>query len=222
MKTNLKLALAVVAGVLIGFAGAKAIHAQQAKTPPAYVIAEVEVTDPATLQKYGAKAVGALAISGAQSELSREKKATEQVVREGSFELDTSADKALLFFTPEGERAWVKGWDPKPVYPPQADVAFKTNAVFRVDQEEERSLWTIVEANSPEHIAEYIFVVEGERVSRVRVQIQPLGGKHCRVRVRYVNTATSEKGLSFVASVTEESYAQKMQDWHRILSAAIQ
>ena len=52
MKTNLKLALAVLAGVLIGIAGAKVIHAQQPKAPPAYVIAEVEVTDPATMQKY--------------------------------------------------------------------------------------------------------------------------------------------------------------------------
>jgi len=56
MKTNLKLALAVVAGVLIGFAGAKAIHAQQPKAPPAYVVAEVEVTDPTTLKKYSEKA----------------------------------------------------------------------------------------------------------------------------------------------------------------------
>ena len=56
MKTNLKLALAVVAGVLIGVAGAKAIHAQQPKAPPAYVIAEVEVTNPTTLKKYSEKA----------------------------------------------------------------------------------------------------------------------------------------------------------------------
>jgi uncharacterized protein (DUF1330 family) len=56
MKTHLKLALAVLAGVSIGFAGAAAIHAQQRKTPPGYVIAEVEVTDPTTLQKYGEKA----------------------------------------------------------------------------------------------------------------------------------------------------------------------
>jgi len=163
-------------------------------------------------------AVGALVIVGAQSELSREKKATEQVVREGSFELDTSVDRALLFVTPEGERAWVKGWDPKPMYPPQP---FETNAVFSVGQDGERSLWTIVEADLQKHIAEYIYVVEGERLSRVRVQIQPLDGKHCRVRVRYVHTATSEEGLHFVASVTEESYAQKMRDWHRMVSAAI-
>jgi hypothetical protein len=55
MKTNLKLALAVLAGVSIGAAGARAIHAQQVKTPPAYVIAEVEVTDLPGMQQYGQK-----------------------------------------------------------------------------------------------------------------------------------------------------------------------
>ena len=55
MKTNHKLTLAVLAGVSIGVAGATAIHAQQAKVPPAYVIAELEVTDPATFPKYGEK-----------------------------------------------------------------------------------------------------------------------------------------------------------------------
>jgi uncharacterized protein (DUF1330 family) len=55
MKTNHKLALAVLAGASIGVAGAKAIHAQEGKTPPGYVIAEVEVTDPTTFQKYAQK-----------------------------------------------------------------------------------------------------------------------------------------------------------------------
>jgi uncharacterized protein (DUF1330 family) len=50
------LALVLLTGILIGDAGARLIHAQQTKTPPAYVIAEVEVTDPTTLQKYGEKA----------------------------------------------------------------------------------------------------------------------------------------------------------------------
>jgi uncharacterized protein (DUF1330 family) len=61
MKTNHKLALAVLAGVSIGVAGAMAIHAQQVKTPPAYVIAEVDVTDPTTLQKYAEKVPETLA-----------------------------------------------------------------------------------------------------------------------------------------------------------------
>jgi hypothetical protein len=42
VKTNHKLTLAALAGVSIGLAAAQAIHAQQAKLPPAYLIAEVE------------------------------------------------------------------------------------------------------------------------------------------------------------------------------------
>jgi uncharacterized protein (DUF1330 family) len=52
------LPLAVLVGVWIGVAAAGVIHAQQVKTPPGYIIAEVEVTDPAALQKYGAQAPG--------------------------------------------------------------------------------------------------------------------------------------------------------------------
>jgi uncharacterized protein (DUF1330 family) len=61
MKTNRKLALAMLAGILIGVAGARAIHAQQVNTLPAYVVAEVEVTDLAGMQKYGAKVPETLA-----------------------------------------------------------------------------------------------------------------------------------------------------------------
>jgi uncharacterized protein (DUF1330 family) len=46
------LALAVIAGIEIGVAGATMIHAQEAKVAPAYMIAEVDVTDPTTFQKY--------------------------------------------------------------------------------------------------------------------------------------------------------------------------
>lgn len=55
MKSNHKLGIAVLAGVAIGVGGAHAIHAQQVKTPPGYVIAEVDVTDPDTFKKYAEK-----------------------------------------------------------------------------------------------------------------------------------------------------------------------
>ena len=66
MKTNHKLTLAVLAGVSIGIAAAQAIHAQQAKAPPAYVIAEVEndpakIEDPAASRRYAVEAPKSLA-----------------------------------------------------------------------------------------------------------------------------------------------------------------
>src|SRR5271156_436985 len=61
MKANLKLVLAALVGVSIGAVCAKVIHAQQVKVAPGYVIAEVEVTDPAIVQKYSEKVPETLA-----------------------------------------------------------------------------------------------------------------------------------------------------------------
>lgn len=62
MRTNHKLTLAVLVGIVIGVAGATAIHARQVKAPPAYIVAEVDVQDPATFQKYAEKAPGTIAL----------------------------------------------------------------------------------------------------------------------------------------------------------------
>ena len=63
MKTSYKILLGVLAGAIIGVAGARIIHAQQTKVLPGYVVAEVDVTDPATFQKYAEKAPGTIAAS---------------------------------------------------------------------------------------------------------------------------------------------------------------
>jgi uncharacterized protein (DUF1330 family) len=55
MNTNHKLAQALLTGVSIGAAGVSAVHAYQVKTPPAYLIAEVEVINPAALENYAGK-----------------------------------------------------------------------------------------------------------------------------------------------------------------------
>jgi uncharacterized protein (DUF1330 family) len=61
MKTNRKLALAVLAGVLIGIGGVMVIQAQQTKTGPGYFIAEVQVSDMAKMQQYGSQVPATLA-----------------------------------------------------------------------------------------------------------------------------------------------------------------
>jgi uncharacterized protein (DUF1330 family) len=61
MKTKWALASALFAGIAIGIPGGIAIRAQQPKTPPGYVIAEVSITDLPTFQKYGAQVPQTLA-----------------------------------------------------------------------------------------------------------------------------------------------------------------
>jgi uncharacterized protein (DUF1330 family) len=64
MKTNYELALAVLVGALLTIGGGKLLRAQETKKTPAYVIAEVEVTDPVTLKKYSATAPEIVASHG--------------------------------------------------------------------------------------------------------------------------------------------------------------
>lgn len=55
MKTNSKLAFAMMVGASMGVMGDMVIRGEQAKTAPGYVIAEAEITNPTALQDYGKK-----------------------------------------------------------------------------------------------------------------------------------------------------------------------
>jgi uncharacterized protein (DUF1330 family) len=59
-----KLALTLLTGVAIGLIAGTAIHAQQTKSAPAYVVAELQVTDPAKFATYAQQVPGTLAPFG--------------------------------------------------------------------------------------------------------------------------------------------------------------
>ena len=82
---------------------------------------------------------------------------TTQAQNEAHFELEASADQAFPFFSHEGERPWVPGWDPKPVYPAQSTVAWQADAVFLIEGTTERMVWTVLNVDQKQHIAEYAY-----------------------------------------------------------------
>jgi uncharacterized protein (DUF1330 family) len=60
MKMNYKFVLAVLVGIAIGIAGVTTMHARQMKAAPGYVIAEVDVHDATSFQKYSSQVAGTL------------------------------------------------------------------------------------------------------------------------------------------------------------------
>jgi uncharacterized protein (DUF1330 family) len=129
MKINHKLTLAVLTGVLLGFAGAEAIHAQQVKTPPAYIIAEVDVTDPAAFQKYADKVPETLAPFNGQ-----------YLVRGGKTQaLEGEAPKRIVVIAfASAEKA--RGWYDSPAY----------QAIKSIRQSAAKSRLFIVEGLTPQ------------------------------------------------------------------------
>jgi uncharacterized protein (DUF1330 family) len=56
VKWSYKLFVGVVIGVLLGAVSNQAIHGQQVKPPPVYIISEADaITDPTALKEYAAK-----------------------------------------------------------------------------------------------------------------------------------------------------------------------
>ncbi len=97
--------VAVLVGAAIGVAGATAIHARPAKVLPGYVIAEVDVTDPATFQKYADKAPGTIAAYGGH-----------YVIRGGKYtSIEGDAPKRFVVIQFDSvEKA--KAWEDSPAY----------------------------------------------------------------------------------------------------------
>lgn len=105
MKMNHKLAGAVLLGALIGAAGATVMHARQMKMLPGYVIAEVDVTDPATFKQYSDKVPGTIAQYGGH-----------YVIRGGkNMSIEGDAPKRYVVIQFESvEKA--KAWEDSPEY----------------------------------------------------------------------------------------------------------
>ena len=141
----------------------------------------------------------------------------EQVSRTASFELPCDADTAFPLFSPEGERDWVKGWDPRPVFPER--IAFARDTVFREGKAGEEAVWTILDADWKTHRTEYVRVAPGSHTARVVVKIESLAGERSKVVVGYTVTAFGKQGQNLLAAFSEESYLAKMRNWQEEISA---
>jgi uncharacterized protein (DUF1330 family) len=64
MRQAVKFTLTVLAGFALGAGAIEGLHAQGEVQKPAYVVAEVQVTDPPTFQDYAKKATAVLKTTG--------------------------------------------------------------------------------------------------------------------------------------------------------------
>jgi len=144
----------------------------------------------------------------------------QQVSRTGSFDLPCNADTAFPLFSPEGERDWVKEWDPRPVFPDT--IEFTRDTVFREGRPGEEAVWTIVDADWQTHRAEYVRLAPNSHTARIVVKIELLGAERSRVVVSYTVTAFGQNAASLVTAFSEEAYAAKMRDWQQQISAYLE
>src|SRR6516162_11407480 len=128
-----------------------------------------------------------------------------QVHCTGGFELPCSVDVAFPLFSPEGERPWAPGWNPKPVFPETID--FAANTVFRQGEGADEAIWTILAVDWRTQTAEYFRVAPASHTARIRVHVEPAGQDRSRVAITYDVTAFGPHASQVLDSFSEHAFA---------------
>lgn len=137
--------------------------------------------------------------------------AAAHVEHTGEFTLPLTLAEAFPLFTPEGERAYVPGWDPEYLHPREPSAAAGT--VFRTRAEGEETLWVVLECDPAAGRAAYGRFTPGSRLGTVRVRCAAEGERQTRITVTYALTATSPHGNEALAGFDAAALAAKLEGW---------
>lgn len=129
----------------------------------------------------------------------------------GSVRVPAPPARAFPLFSPEGERDWVPGWDPEPLYP--AGVAWAEGQIFRTREETGDGVWVVSRLEPDAHRARYHRVEPGRWVACVEVACRAADGGETEAEVAYTFVGLSEAGNDAIAAMTAEDYEAKMRRW---------
>lgn len=138
------------------------------------------------------------------------------VEHNGEFSLSLPLGHVFPLFSPEGERAWVDGWDPEYLHPTHPSNAPGT--VFRTRHDDEETLWLVLEYEPRLAEARYGRFTPGSRLGTVLVNCHEDGPARTRVTVRYSLTGLSPAGDAILRDLTVERYAAMLTGWQAAIA----
>jgi hypothetical protein len=137
----------------------------------------------------------------------------------GEFELPISASDAIAFFTPEGERSWVPGWDP--TYP--AGESTETDGtVFVTDHGGIETVWIIDKIDRTAHTSAYSRITLGHHAGTVKVVCTDQPGGRCLVTVTYDMTNLAPHHPDMLDAYNDQHFNAMMRQWATDVGATLQ
>lgn len=128
----------------------------------------------------------------------------------GHFELPLASAEAIRLFTPEGEQAWVPGWNPKYA---TGEPSEAPGTVFTTTAHGVHTIWVIVEIDRSGGSANYARVTPRHHAGLVRVQCVDSRPGHSTVRVSYDVSLLGDHDSSGFDTYAPERFAEMMRAW---------
>ena len=131
----------------------------------------------------------------------------------GRVEVAAAPAAAFEFFTPEGERLWVPGWEPEYLHP--ADGGLAQGLAFRTLHGGEMTLWLVSRYDRAAGALEYVRVTPGSRMGTVSVQLSAAAGGDTTVAsISYRLTSLSPEGDRALESFAT-GFTEMLAEWER-------
>jgi len=134
----------------------------------------------------------------------------------GSVELAGEPRDLFWLFTPEGERAWVPGWNP--TYPASATAVEKPGTTFVTHNRGVEGIWVITDRDEEACRGQYVCIMPGVRADLVTVRIMPSARGRSEVRVTYALTSLSADHDAGVHEFAE-TFRQRLDAWREMIEA---
>ena len=138
------------------------------------------------------------------------------LLRSAEITVGLPRERALALFTPEGERRWAHGWDPR--YP-QPDRREGPGAVFTTGHGGHLTTWIMVD-HGPDGVR-YARVTHGMTAGTVAVEVVGSREQSTQVRVTYDLTALSPAGETWLERFGAD-YATEIAGWGTEIAAALE
>ncbi|MGB5566490.1 MAG: SRPBCC family protein [Acidimicrobiia bacterium] len=133
----------------------------------------------------------------------------------GHFDVALPAADAIGLFTPEGERAWVPGWDPAyPARQPSED----SGTVFVTISDGVETAWVVLEIDRSGATAAYARITLGHHAGVVRVGCTDTAAGHSTVSVTYDLTLLGNDPAELDAHA-DDRFELMMKAWSDAIAA---
>jgi hypothetical protein len=136
----------------------------------------------------------------------------------GQFELALPAGEAIGYFTPEGERDWVPGWDPS--YP-SGEATESDGTVFVTSHGDTETIWVIDSIDRTAHTSAYSRITIQHHAGTVKVNCTNLGDGRCLVTVNYDMTSLNPQQPDMLDDYKESSFKAMINEWATGIAATL-
>jgi hypothetical protein len=134
--------------------------------------------------------------------------------------IEAPPERVLPLLTAEREGEWAEGWSPRIVEAGTAPGG--EDGVFVTTDEDGETLWTSTLYDPAAHRVEYVRVLPGVELVRIRIRLERAQGERTHAHVAYAWTALGERGEQRIARMTRARFETNMRHWERALNHYLQ